>query len=76
MSLNVAGLPTLCYFSFAAISSADLEAGEKRALHIGLTPNGKGCNCSSSRKLQHLAKNTSHQTTAPHWRYGVSESKE
>ncbi|OAX33343.1 hypothetical protein K503DRAFT_529801 [Rhizopogon vinicolor AM-OR11-026] len=62
MLMNVADLPVLCYFSFAGILSADLETGNKRVLHIGLTPNGEGWNCLASWKLRHLAKNASHQT--------------
>ena len=52
----------LSYFLFAAIYRlADLETGEKSALHIGLTPNDRGWNCSASRELRRLAKNASDQ---------------
>lgn len=42
--VNVADLPALCDFSFAATHRfADPETGEKSALQIGVTTNGKGC---------------------------------
>ncbi|KAJ8583661.1 uroporphyrin-III C-methyltransferase [Rhizopogon salebrosus TDB-379] len=42
--VNVADLPALCDFSFAATHRfADPETGEKSALQIGVTTNGEGC---------------------------------
>lgn len=42
--VNVADLPELCDFSFAATHRfADPETGEKSALQIGVTTNGEGC---------------------------------
>ncbi|OJA14434.1 hypothetical protein AZE42_08182 [Rhizopogon vesiculosus] len=42
--VNVADLPALCDFSFAATHRfSDPETGEKSALQIGVTTNGEGC---------------------------------
>ena len=42
--VNVADLPALCDFSFAASHRfADPETGKKSALQIGVTTNGEGC---------------------------------
>ena len=52
----------LCYFSFSVIYRlADLETGEKSALHTGFMHNPGGWNCSASRELRPLAKNARDQ---------------